>query len=429
MTGAVYDAAFYADQGDESLASARIVFPLILAALNPARIVDIGCGVGTWLAAAAECGIADTLGVDGNYVDRAALRIPPNRFLPADLAEPGLPRRIAEHHPAGFDLALCLEVAEHLPHARASGFIAELCALADVVVFSAALPFQYGTDHINEQWPEFWAILFRANGFRCFDPWRDRIWSHPRVAWWYAQNLLVFAREGSPAAATLPHAADATPLARVHPLCWLSGTLNLWRPYRAAARDEEPADYRAVRNAWAQGATTPPALAALARATANPDAPDRFPLTRTIIADPEAMLAAAETASAQAVAERDRLAGEIHTLRADIANLEADLAALTADRDRQTGEILALGAKISAANATNQLLEAANSTLRQQVAKQETHLAELFDRAQCAAAAGAERDAIRKELAAAHHLLTCMRESTSWRLTRPLRRLRGFRSP
>ena len=485
MAETVYDADFYAAQGDESFASARAVLPRIIATLHPTRIVDIGCGIGTWLAAARAAGITDCLGVDGDYVDHAALRIPPDQFLPDDLAKPGLSDRIAARHPERFDVALCLEVAEHLPEARAASFITELCALADVVVFSAALPFQFGTDHINEQWPEYWAILFRANGFRCFDPWRDDLWNQPHIAWWYAQNLLVFAREGSRAAATLPHPADAAPLARVHPLCWLSGTLNLWRPYRAAARDEEPADYRAVRQAWHEGATALPDLAALARARAHPDAADRFPFTRTLVADPEASLATAEASLASALAERDHLTEERATLRAEIAArtrhcaeitaardhlteecatqraeiaartrhcaeitaardqlaeecamLRAEIAAqthqcaeITAARDQLAEERATLRAEIAQATAARQILEAANATLRQQVLGQEAALAHLSREARTASAACAERDALRQELEAAGHHLAAMRNSTSWRLTRPLRRLRGWRDP
>jgi 2-polyprenyl-3-methyl-5-hydroxy-6-metoxy-1,4-benzoquinol methylase len=81
---------------------------MIIAAVQPNTVIDVGCGVGTWLAVLAENGVADVWGIDGDYVDRALLEIPEERFLPHDLTKPvRLERR--------FDLVLCLEVAEHLP--------------------------------------------------------------------------------------------------------------------------------------------------------------------------------------------------------------------------------------------------------------------------------------------------------------------------
>ena len=65
---------------------------------------------------------------------REQLRIAPQDFQVQDLRRSfRLERR--------FDLALCLEVAEHLPAKAADAFVASLVELAPVVVFSAAMPF------------------------------------------------------------------------------------------------------------------------------------------------------------------------------------------------------------------------------------------------------------------------------------------------
>src|SRR5436190_19968909 len=104
-TPTAYDATFYAEQADGSLRSARAVVPLVMELVRPASVLDVGCGLGTWLAAFAEAGVADFLGMDGDYVDRAKLKIPAERFRAADLTNPPSPGRT-------FDLAVCLEVAE-----------------------------------------------------------------------------------------------------------------------------------------------------------------------------------------------------------------------------------------------------------------------------------------------------------------------------
>jgi SAM-dependent methyltransferase len=182
-----YTKEFYEKVMGNSLASAREIVPLILRLIQPGRVIDVGCGRGDWLSVFSESGVGHVLGVDGDWVDRNTLFIPPECFLARDLAEP---LRLN----AGFDLALSLEVAEHFPAEFATAFVGSLAALASVIVFSAAIPFQGGTNHLNEQWPDYWAGLFRAQGFVTIDCLRRHIWQNENVSWWYAQNLLIFAR-------------------------------------------------------------------------------------------------------------------------------------------------------------------------------------------------------------------------------------------
>jgi len=183
-----YDAAFYADQADGSLRSARAVVPHVLELVRPVSVLDVGCGLGTWLAAFAEAGIADFLGMDGDYVDRGKLKIPIERFKPTDLTNPPHPDRT-------FDLAMCLEVGEHLPERASPKLVELLTTAAPIVLFSAAIPGQGGTNHINEQWPAFWESLFAARGFVRLDAIRPKIWRDNRVVWWYQQNAFLYVRE------------------------------------------------------------------------------------------------------------------------------------------------------------------------------------------------------------------------------------------
>ena len=291
-----YGRSFFDAQSGRSLQSARIVLGRLLPQLKPRRVVDVGCGVGTWLRAAQELGVEEVLGTDGDYVDRGALLIDQSRFIPSDLATQTLAEVLGPHAEGRFDLAICMEVAEHLPHERSAGFVSELSALSDVVLFSAAVPFQYGTQHVNEQWPEFWAILFRKQGFACFDPLRTELWSDPRIDWWYAQNALVFVREGSPAAALMPPAsrAEGRGLALVHPRNLLSNLLSLPRRFRQDASAEELQDLESLSAANLRGDAVVPPLAAPGRAArADPAARNAFPWTRTEVYQPEEELAEA----------------------------------------------------------------------------------------------------------------------------------------
>lgn len=183
---APYDSSFFLRHSSVSSESAKQILPPVLEWTGARSLVDVGCGIGDWARAAMDLGVDDVLGIDGRYVDTDQLVIPEDRFLAADLAEPlEVGRR--------FDLVISLEVAEHLPPERANSFVRDLCLLGDVVLFSAAVPGQGGQKHVNEQWQTFWAELFAGNGYEVFDVVRPRVWTDPRVAVWYRQNIFVAA--------------------------------------------------------------------------------------------------------------------------------------------------------------------------------------------------------------------------------------------
>ena len=184
----LYTREFYDAQKERSRRSAEIIVPLILALVKPRSVVDVGCGVGTWLSVFSEFGVDDVLGIDGEHVDRSTLEIPVEQFLPFDLTLPILTDR-------QFDLVVSLEVAEHLPEECAKIFIKSLTKLGPVILFSAAIPFQGGTGHLNEKWPDYWANHFKDDGYETIDCIRKKVWQDEKVEWWYAQNLLVFSRK------------------------------------------------------------------------------------------------------------------------------------------------------------------------------------------------------------------------------------------
>ena len=203
-----YNAKFYREL-EATRDSACEILPLVFEFFTPRSIVDIGCGTGHWLAEAIELGVSDVLGVDGEWALKAKLQIPRDKFVVHDLTQAlKLERK--------FDLAISLEVAEHLPERHAGSFVRTLCEAADVVLFSAAIPGQGGRHHVNEQWPAYWAKLFGDQGMECYDVLRPRIWNNPRVVWYYAQNCFLFARAG-----LLRNCVPTEePLPLVHPALW-----------------------------------------------------------------------------------------------------------------------------------------------------------------------------------------------------------------
>jgi len=180
-----YDTRFYQERKEGSARSARRIVPLVMSIIEPASVIDVGCGSGEWARAFKARGV-QILGIDG-YSDPVDADLHQEEFrrLPLEEMLPDVGRT--------FDLAVCLEVAEHLPPKRSDGFVRDLVRLAPAVLFSAAIPGQRGNHHINERWPDYWATLFARYGYSCFD-FRMTLWEMEDVDWWYVQNVLLFIR-------------------------------------------------------------------------------------------------------------------------------------------------------------------------------------------------------------------------------------------
>jgi SAM-dependent methyltransferase len=187
VTSEHYDRGYFEAHLELTKRSAEVVVPLVTALLEPRSVCDVGCGRGIWLSVFEQHGVTEVLGMDGDYVDRELLEIDPDRFRSVDLEEEGVPAS------GRFDLAVSLEVAEHLPDSAATGFVDGLVALAPAVLFSAAVPGQGGNRHVNEQWPDYWRALFDKHDYEPIDCIRPVIWEQREVRIWYRQNTLLYA--------------------------------------------------------------------------------------------------------------------------------------------------------------------------------------------------------------------------------------------
>ena len=242
-----YSNQFYAEYSDESRVAAEQVVPHVLQLFGPDSVIDVGCGIGTWLSVFRGLGVREITGVDGAYVDRQQSLIDPESFVAADLAKPlRLPASIRQH----YALAVSLEVAEHLPESAASGFVQTLTGLAPVVLFSAAIPHQGGDNHINEQWPDYWVRLFDEHGYKALDCMRDKFWNNAEVAYYYAQNMLVFIAKEKlsqyPEYSKFLVTADDPRLMRVHPMKWMHANDPKNIPLKTVLKALPNAFYKAV---------------------------------------------------------------------------------------------------------------------------------------------------------------------------------------
>ncbi len=185
-----YPGAVIDTEWEGSLRSARIVVPILMNLIHPNTVLDLGCAWGSWLKAFQENGVKMMQGVDGPWVDEERLLIARGTFRAVDLTKPF---EIA----GSFDLAVCLEVAEHLPEPVGHRLVQILTRAAPLVLFSAAVPGQGGYGHINEQWPAYWTSRFLEQGFRRLDPIRRYVWQNDHIQWWYRQNICLFASDAA----------------------------------------------------------------------------------------------------------------------------------------------------------------------------------------------------------------------------------------
>lgn len=236
----IYNYDFFVNLHDKTVYSARRILGIVLEAIPPPdSVVDFGCGVGTWLSVIREMGVDEILGLDGPWVDQTLLQIAPTQFRSINFNESVRVER-------KYDLAITLEVAEHLIPESSDIFVDSLVDASDLILFSAAIPFQGGVNHINEQWPNYWAELFAARGYLAFDFIRKRIWDDNNIPWWYRQNVLFFVKAKSVKEYTLSglHTDDCRlPMAVVHPELYLekiaemSSVKECWRLFIQAIRN------------------------------------------------------------------------------------------------------------------------------------------------------------------------------------------------
>jgi hypothetical protein len=183
-----YTNTFYTDKQTLCLNSANQIVPWLIHRISVKNVIDVGCGNGLWLSVFNKNNITDVFGYDGHWVDKSLLAIPDDCFKSVDLQNDKFDDKKA-------DLVISLEVAEHLPEEFSDKFIYSLTNISSLALFSAAVPGQGGTNHVNEQWPGYWIDKFDKYGFVVIDCIRNNFWDNEMVESWYKQNMFLFAKK------------------------------------------------------------------------------------------------------------------------------------------------------------------------------------------------------------------------------------------
>lgn len=184
----IYDQKFFANTLKFEVQSAKAFTNILIKYFAPKAVIDIGCGLGIYLAKLAKNGV-DVLGYDGAPAALAASLVG-DKIKLHDLCQPLKLNR-------QFDLCLCLEVAEHLEEACAPILINTLVNLSPTVIFTAATPGQgpVSIGHINEQPHEYWQKLFAQKNFILNRKLTEKIkkeMAEKKVVWWLAKNLMIY---------------------------------------------------------------------------------------------------------------------------------------------------------------------------------------------------------------------------------------------
>lgn len=191
MTSSLYDDSFYDSQMSGSYRSASLFVQHFLSIFEPYSVADLGCGRGTWLKAFGDNGVKRLVGFDGNWNSQDKMVDQRVVFTPIDLNLP------FTNPVERFDLAISLEVAEHLKAESSKNFVRNITSLSDVVMFAAAYTKQGGIDHINEQPHTYWARLFMESGYLPYDLFRSTFWGNPEVEFFYQQNTFLYVKSTS----------------------------------------------------------------------------------------------------------------------------------------------------------------------------------------------------------------------------------------
>lgn len=148
--------------------------------LRPQSVLDIGCGPGHFVESMRDIGI-DCIGID---IDE---RIG---------SKPYLFRQDILSTKFTANVAICLEVFEHIEEVHADNLVNKVSGMFDdTLIFTAAQPGQGGVGHINCQYPEYWNDRFIRAGLvrNMFMEEQLRLYCvQGRYMGWFYNNLLVF---------------------------------------------------------------------------------------------------------------------------------------------------------------------------------------------------------------------------------------------
>jgi len=167
-----------------------IVVDAIMKILNPQSVIDFGCATGDIISEFLRRDIM-AHGVEGSSTCIPHLDVAPYQVSIRDLREKILIHNLQcfigwdDNEKTEFDLAMSLEVAEHIQPEFATVYVQNLCSASHKILMSIAPPGQEGHGHVNCQPIEYWDKLFAEEYYfrkqfvadeikTLLDPWKSK---------------------------------------------------------------------------------------------------------------------------------------------------------------------------------------------------------------------------------------------------------------
>jgi hypothetical protein len=187
-----YTPNFYEEVASRADVASQICANLLKETLLIETLIDVGSGTGIWtrnflltIDQLKELTSIDLPTTRRIYLEDSSLDLSKIRIIEQDLvANPYLPEEI-------FDLTICVEVLEHLVEDAGIKLIEEFGKKTKFLLFSAAVPGQGGTHHINEQKYAYWYEKLKNSGFVPLDIMRPSL-NKPEVPSYYRHNIVLW---------------------------------------------------------------------------------------------------------------------------------------------------------------------------------------------------------------------------------------------
>lgn len=154
---------------------------------KPNSVIDLGCGTGTHLFYFSKKG-KTIKGLDGSVLAQKHSVIPKDKFEVIDLRKP---------YPKGnYDVALCIEVLEHLEEKYADTIVENIAKQADKLIITTPPPSpeNLGKHHVNCQPQSYWKNKFKQQGFEYKPDKTHKLKSkmNVNITYWIPKHLMVF---------------------------------------------------------------------------------------------------------------------------------------------------------------------------------------------------------------------------------------------
>jgi hypothetical protein len=172
MTEEVYTKGYFEKIEEEEALQASRLERILYALYKPKSVIDWGCASGLYLEPFMENG-CEVLGIENSPV-AIEMRHPDIRIIRSDMTQ-AIHLTPMTMKPVGidvsapvtkFDMALCIEVLEHIDEQYSKVAIENVCRSSDRLVVSIAREWQQGPGHLNLKPIEYWIQKFGWQGFR-----------------------------------------------------------------------------------------------------------------------------------------------------------------------------------------------------------------------------------------------------------------------